>query len=189
MSCCPINSVPKDRIPYCPFSFYDIAKELDTFLYQIMPEYDKLVNKLFLTPQEFNAIFEYLNPRIEAFLEILPYPSYQKIYTIVRTDGVVVTDKISSSPDTYMVVTNTYGSLTNISGWQLNTAGLPNPPTDLPVTLSSIQAPVTIKVFPNDSRYQQFESFTNREEFMQANTATFGWSARTGFMSLVLCTV
>ena len=179
---CPIENVPKTRIPYCPFSFYDLALELDTFLATIMPEYNRLVDHPYLTPAQFNAVFAYLNPRIETFLQQNPYPGFEKIYTIVRTDGVVVTDKIASSPDTYMIVCNGNGqTFTDIlASPQLNTAGATPPIPPVSPIITPVQYTPTVKYFPSTQQYQLFDSLTTREEFMTANTGVYGWSARTG---------
>jgi len=83
------------------------------------------------------------------FVDNNPYaPAYDKIFTLVRNDGVVVIDKVTPATDAYMVqIQQDNQTLTNVQVVRDNSGQNP-PPVLIPSTVTPVSIFSTLKVFP-----------------------------------------
>lgn len=172
---------PRTKIPYTPFSFHDISVELDQFIRQVYPTLKKLANVQEFTPEQQKLFYGFLNTKAEEFISTTPYAGYSRILTVVRNDGIVVVDKTVSAPTAIMIGgTSINNIISDITIIRQNTAN----PIQYPSTISPVSLFPTLKVFFNPDGsiqyYENFESFTTRTEFIQANIWTYGWATRPG---------
>jgi len=173
---------PKTLIPYTPFSFWNIAQELDAFIENVYPTLEKIADAPIFTPELQKQFYTFLNTSAEEFISTSPYPGYTRILTVVRTDGIVVVDKTVVSPSAIMIGgVSRGGTISDMKVTRQNT-GDPQP---YPQTLYPVNEFLTLKVFfhddqPTVSHYDVFENFGSRTEFVQANTWTYGWTTRPG---------
>lgn len=174
---------PKTLIPFTPFSFSDIAKELDAFIDDVYPTLAEIANAPIFTPELQKQFYAFLNESAEEFIRTSPYPGYSRILTVLRTDGVVVVDKTIVSPTAVMIGgVSRNNKIYDIKITRQNT-GNPRP---YPQTLYPVNEYITLKVFFKDDdqttvdHYDLFENFGSRTEFIQADTWTYGWTTRPG---------
>lgn len=173
-SCPPIT-----LIPYTPFSFKDIAQELDAFVEDVYPTLAEIADAPLFTPELQKQFYSFLNAAAEEFISTTPYPGYSRILTVIRTDGIVVVDKTVVNPSAIMIGgVSTLNTIPHMTVTRQNT-GDPQP---YPQTLYPVNEYLTLKVFfhNDETRYDIFENFGSRTEFVQANIWTYGWTTRPG---------
>lgn len=173
--------VPTSPIPYTPFSYCDIAKELNVFIEDVYPTLGKIADAPLFTEDLQRQFFAYLNDAAEQFISTTPYPGFSRILTVVRTDGIVVVDKTVMNPKAVMIgATTTGGTLNNVTITRQNTGD----PLPYPSTLTNVNNFLTLKVYFSEDgsiqRYDIFDPFSTRTEFMQANLQNYGWTTRPG---------
>lgn len=173
--------MPTSRIPYTPFSYCDIAKELDEFVADVYGTIAQIADAPLFTPDRQRDFYAFLNAKAEKFISTSPYPGFSRILTVVRTDGVVVVDKTVLNPKAIMLgAVSTDNVLNNIVVTRQNTGD----PVPYPSTLTNVNNFLTLKVYFNDDesvqRYDIFDAFSTRTEFLQANTQDYGWTTRPG---------
>jgi hypothetical protein len=173
--------IPTSLIPYTPFSYCDIAKELDVFVDEVYPTLARIADAPLFTVENQQKFYAYLNDKAEQFIATTPYPGFSRILTVVRTDGIVVVDKTVINPKAVMIGAVTTGNtLNNVTITRQNSGD----PLAYPSTLAHVNNFLTLKVYFNkdDSiqRYDIFDPFTTRTEFIQANVQDYGWTTRPG---------
>jgi hypothetical protein len=174
--------VPTSLIPFTPFSYCSIAHELDMFVNDVYPTLARIAEAPLFTPELQVQFYDYLNEKAEQFISTSPYPGFSRILTVVRTDGVVVVDKTVVNPKAIMVGgTSSGGTLTNVTITRQNTGD----PLTFPETLTPVNNFLTLKVYfePDGTtvqKYDIFDPFSTRTEFIQANVQKYGWTTRPG---------
>lgn len=169
------------KIPYTPFSYCNLAKELDAFVAEVYPTLARIADAPLFTNDLQQQFYEFLNKKAEQYISTSPYPGFSRILTVVRTDGVVVVDKTIVNPKAVMLgVVTTDGTLDNARITRQNTGD----PIVYPDTLTPVNTFSTLKVYfePDGSvqKYDVFDAFSTRTEFIQANVQKYGWTTRPG---------
>lgn len=169
---------PSRPIPFVPFTYAELATQLDVFIEKVYPFYDFIVTRPYLTQEDVTKLFSYLDKESQLFVEENPYfPNFQKIFTLVRNDGIVTIDKVSSDPKAFMVLEKQIDqSLNNIVTIRDQSGQIP--PFQLPSPLQPVSINGDIKVYTSPERYATFESFSSRLEFLLAAQQTYGWATR-----------
>lgn len=172
---------PKSLIPFTPFSFWDIAMELDKFIAEVYPTLSAIAKAPIFTSDLQKQFYEFLNTKAIEFIQTSPYPGFSRIMTVMRTDGIVVVDKTVSYPNAVMIGGFSAGNtLSNVSITRQNTGD----PRTYPSEISNVKEYLTLKVYQEGDGlidyYDLFEPFSGRTEFVQANTCTYGWTTRPG---------
>lgn len=179
--------IPTSRIPYTPFSYCDLSKELDAFVSDVYPTLARIADAPLFTPELQRQFYAFLNDKAERYISASPYPGFSRILTVVRTDGVVVVDKTVFNPKAVMLgAVTTDGTLDNVRITRQNTGD----PLVYPETLTPVNNFLTLKVYfetkpdleesAQIQKYDVFDAFSTRTEFIQANTQTYGWTTRPG---------
>lgn len=168
---------PSDPIEYVPFTYRQMASTLDEFIKEVYPFYDSIVSKPIITQKDISELFAYLNNEAEKFVLDNPYiPEFQKIFTLIRNDGVVTIDKVTQDVNAYMVqISQTNQVLTNVNTIRDNSGS--SPPIVLPNTVQNVTTFSTLKVY-SDNHYDVFDLFTTRKEVAQSMIQTYGWAER-----------
>lgn len=173
--------VPVSNIPYTPFSYCDLAKELDAFVSDVYPTLAHIADAPLFTSDLQQQFYAFLNRKAEEYIATSPYPGFSRILTVVRTDGVVVVDKTVVNPKAVMLgAVTTGGTLENVRITRQNTGH--------PIVYADTLAPMTnfstLKAYfePDGSvqKYDTFDPFSTRTEFIQANVQDYGWTTRPG---------
>jgi len=178
-----LSCPPRTNIPYAPFSFFDMALQLDEFIDSVLPTLAEIADKDQFTQADVEAFYAFLNAESVKFISVSPYAGYSRIVTVMRTDGVVTVDKTVFNPLAIMIgVTSTDNTISNATVTRQNTGT----PTQYPAELTPVSSSLNLKVYydNNDTtqiqKYDIFESFSTRTEFIQANTQRYGWAERPG---------
>jgi len=175
------NCPPMTNIPFAPFSFFDMSVELDEFIEIVVPTLSQIANKEQFSADDVKEFYSFLNEQSVKFISSSPYPGYSRIITVMRTDGVVTVDKTIFNPLAIMIGASSIdNTLSNVTVTRQNTGTFVNYPSELyPVTSN-----LNLKVYYDDTgavlKYDIFESFNTRTEFIQANTQKYGWAERPG---------
>lgn len=182
----PILTVPDTKILYCPFSYRDIALELDAFIEKTFDAQNRILSEPVNTQDTYTRAFTYFTPKIQALVQDVRYPGFQKIFTMVRTDGIVIADIVGPTVNgtggdlnAVMVQTQSYPTvLTNIKTIRYDA---PTDP-DVPTTIDNARWFPNLKVYstPLDAPVDIFEPFTTRLEFQQAGSQPYGYTSRPG---------
>lgn len=174
--CKDLCNLPKSKIMYCPFSYYDLGFELVDFIKKVYPYYDKIVSKKILTQVEVSELFGLLIPDAQKFVSNNPYSKlgFDKIFTLVRADGTVTIDITSSDLDAIMVQIEEKNQVLNNVNMIRSNSSIP---VNLNSTLNNVNTYSTIKVYSNQ-KIDLFEPFTTRVEFIKSSSKCFGISSR-----------
>lgn len=171
--------LPDSPILYCPFSYADLAVELDGFLAATFPTTDQYAVSPVFDQAVVSELFgDYLLPAARAFVSHNPYDSqgFSKIFTLIRSDGQVIIDIVDTDLGAVMIQTREINqTLTNVSIVRYSSGTAPVLPT--PITNATEFS--TLKVY-SDGRIDVFDPFTTRTEIIQATACPYGWSSRPG---------
>ena len=113
------------------FLSLDDRNELVQFIEMVYPTYDAIVSRPFITQKDLNELFGYLLQKSREFVLDNPYweQNFDKIFTLVRADGVVTIDITSQDLNAIMVqIKQTQQPLTNVSVIRYNSPTNPNIP-------------------------------------------------------------
>lgn len=167
----------KKKILYCPFSYRDIAVELENFINIHYNACNQIMSQPFITQIQYSELFAYLDPFVKSLILQNPYQElgFQKIFTIVRSDGIVIMDKVTSDINAKMVqIEQSNQVLTNVKVKRYDSAE----PIVLPTEITNARIQPNLKIY-SDQRIDVFEPFTTRQEFIQvASNKYFGISSR-----------
>lgn len=172
---------PRALVPFTPFSFDMIAKELDALIREVYPTLEKIADAPEFTAERAKLFYGFLNEKAKSFISISPFPGYSRILTVIRTDGIVVVDKTIKYPDAVMIGGVSSGnSLSNLKITRQNT----DKPVNYPTEIMGVNEFITLKAYQDANGkvdyYDVFEPFSTRTEFIQANTFVYGWTTRPG---------
>lgn len=182
-----ILTVPDRPLLYCPFSYRDIAMELDEFFAKTFPTENDILSEPVNTQESYSRVFAYVIPVIPEIQRLVtdnPYQGFQNIFTLVRTDGIVIADIVGPTidrdcGDLEAVMVQTRSSPYVLDNIQTIRYDAPTDP-DVPSTILNGQVYPNLKVYSNIPKIDEFEPFTTRLEFIQAGLRPYGYTSRPG---------
>ena len=160
--------------------------ELDAFIEKTFEPQNRILSEPVNTQDTYIRAFTYFMPKIQELVQDIKYPGFQKIFTMVRTDGIVIADIVGPTVNgtggdvnAVMVQTKSYPTvLTNIQTIRYDASTDP----ELPSTINNARWFPNLKKYstPADAPVDIFEPFTTRLEFQQAGLQSYGYTSRPG---------